>query len=749
MAGYHASTFRLDQGRYRRVAAWTKLTDWKTPRLLSRFSLLLFAFLVSGLVSRAALQFDPFLGYDGIIPEGCWFPVVLEIKNDGPSFSGIVELNGGDLNKGQTRQIKVELPTGTLKRVVMPMFSTTRNYSTWDVRLLDDRGRVRAEQTGMRPRRQLGREIPLICALSRTASGAPAIRPVLSQQTDAQPAVARLLPQIFPDNPLVLEGMTCLYLNSEIAPQLNVNQADALTRWLYAGGHLIVGVEQVSEVASTPWLKALFPCELKEMRGLKEHTELQEWLRHGTWPTNFHYSSRYRYPGQRNRPAPESSSAAASTPFTELPDDFGFETNEVQVAIGEVIDGRVDVASGDTPLIVTANRGRGRVTALLFSPEREPFRSWKNLPTFWARLAEIPGAWYVSADFNPMGGWSSDGIFGAMIDTHQVHKLPVAWLLLLLIVYLVVIGPFDQFWLKRIGKPMLTWITFPCYVVLFSLVIYLIGYKLRAGETEWNDLHVVDVLVNGDHAELRGRTYSSIYSPSNQRYLLQSQQKYATLRGEFVGGWGGGQSNERGTVLQDGDTFKAEVFVPVWTSQLFVNDWWQPSDMPLNVSVASQGDSWQVKVENLMDQKLTNAQIALEDRIVTLGELPPKETKTFKVTKGEGTPVANYVETHGRGFQGIIQSRQRAFGATESGRIDDVHNSTVAVSFLSKLGRDEGVYGNNFISPPGLDVSSTLEHGNAVLFAWAGDFSPVPPLRQFSPRLSHTETLWRISVPVQ
>ena len=51
-----------------------------------------------------------------------------------------------------------------------------------------------------------------------------------------------------------------------------------------------------------------------------------------------------------------------------------------------------------------------------------------------------------------------------MMDSRQVHKLPVGWLLLLLLVYLVVIGPFDRFWLKRIGKPMLTWITFPCYV---------------------------------------------------------------------------------------------------------------------------------------------------------------------------------------------------------------------------------------------------------------------------------------------
>src|SRR4029077_1668903 len=127
--------------------------------------------------------------------------------------------------------------------------------------------------------------------------------------------------------------------------------------------------------------------------------------------------------------------------------------------------------------------------------------------------------YYLTSANNAFGGgvsMSADGIFGAMIDSRQVHKLPASWLLLLLVIYLIVIGPLDQFWLKRIGRPMLTWITFPCYVVLFSLLIYFIGYQLRRGESEWNELNLVDVLQDGERAELRGRTYASVYSPANQ-----------------------------------------------------------------------------------------------------------------------------------------------------------------------------------------------------------------------------------------
>jgi hypothetical protein len=716
----------------------------------------------AALTSQAALQFDVFLGYDGIVPEASWFPIVCEVKNDGPSFTAMVEVTPGNYNQGQVRRLMVELPTGTLKRFVLPVFSTTRGYSSWDVRLLDERGKVRAEQPGLRPRKQVAAGTPVVGALTRTAGGTPTLRPILPQQAELQPASARLLTTIFPDNPLVLEGMDSLYLSSEKAAELRVpNQVEALYAWLNAGGHLIVGVEQISDINSTPWLQKLFPVELKDMQALPRHREFQEWLKGSTWATNItpvSSSSQNRYgnprpnqrPNARQRAGMPSEQAPNIAPpiLGDLDDDAAFEAASIQVATGTIRDGHVVVASADeTPLIVTANRGRGRITAVLFSPEREPFRSWKNLPTFWAKLTEVPAQWYVSSDFMNQGGLSSDGIFGAMIDTRQVHKLPVEWLLLLLIVYLVVIGPLDQFWLKKIGRPMLTWITFPCYVVLFSLLIYFIGYRLRSGESEWNELHLVDVLANGERAELRGRTYSSVYAPSNQRYLLESQQKFATLRGEFVGLWAGGQSSEKATIMQIGDSFKAEIFVPVWTSQLFVSDWWQSAAMPMSVSVTAQGEGWQVKVENKTERKLSNLQIALQGNIATLGDIQANQSKTFTVAKDKWTGLKDYVFNYAQPFQEVVRSRQQAFGGSESGRITDLPNSTVAASFLSQMSQGENIM-NNFIVPPGLDMSSAVEHGNAVLFAWAEDFAPVKPLYQFTPRRSHRNTMWRVAVPV-
>jgi hypothetical protein len=694
--------------------------------------------------AKAALQFDVFLGYDGVVPEACWFPIVCELRNDGPSFTGTVEIKASN-NQDQTLRMAVELPTGTLKRLVFPVFSTGRGYSTWDLRLLDERGQVRAEQLAQRARRQLARGTPLLGAVPRTPGGSPLIKPILAQGSDLQPGTARLLPSLFPDNPLVLEGLTCLYLNSERAADLSSAQVEALLGWLNAGGHLIVAVEQPSDISASPWLRNIFPCDVRDLRALPRHPELQQWLRAANWATN---SMRGLLQNQPGSPATSSDDLCSPNPFPSLPDDLDFETREMQVAVGRVRDGIIEIGSEENPLMVTAPRGRGRVTAMLFSPEREPVRSWRELPTFWAKLAEVPGGWYLARNLYDPGGWSTDAVFGAMIDTRQVHKLPVGWLLLLLLVYLAVIGPLDQYWLKRIGRPMLTWITFPCYVVLFSLIIYLIGYKLRAGESEWNELHVVDVLLNGPRAELRGRTYASVYSPSNQRYSLASRQKFATLRGEFAGNWNQGAQGDPATILQSGDSFKADVFVPVWTSELFVSDWWQTADVPLAVTARAVPEGWELVLENKTELRLTNLQYVVQDRIIDLGPLGPQETRTQKLARSEGISLRTFVSNLAGNFQNAVMGRQRAIGVTARGQIGDRPNSAVAASFVSQLVRAQA-YQNNFVAPPGLDLSPVLDHGGAVLLAWAAGYAPIQPIYQFTPRRLQRDTLWRVALRVE
>lgn len=721
-----------------------KFLLWRTLRAFRVFAFL--GLVLFAVMARAELQFDVFVGYDGTVREASWFPVTCEIKNNGPAFNGFIEIIPTTYGKGQGQRMPIELPTGTLKRVVIPMFAANRYAMPWDMQLVDSRGKVRAESLGVRPQRQIGWETKLIGALPRTAAGTVQLRLPKRSQVEMQPASVRFQTPIFPDNPLVLEGLNAIYLNSETAAALRSSQVNALIAWMNAGGHLIVAIEQISDVSGVPWLRNLLPVEPQDIVSVGDHSELERWLKTATTVTNYPGNESVSNVGRRKKSAPPSEEGTVGSAFGEQPVDRAFEAAEIRVVTGKIRDGRTVVSAEGKPLIVTANRGLGRVTTLMFSPEREPFKSWRELPTFWTIMLEVPLELYASTDFFSGYGNSVDGIFGAMIDSRQVHKLPVGWLLALLIVYLLVIGPLDRIWLKKINKPMLTWITFPCYVVLFSGLIYFIGYRLRAGDSEYNELHVVDVLPNGDRAELRGRTYISIYSPANTKYPMQSTMKFATLRGEYLGSRGG-EAADRMALLHTGDSFQAEVFVPVWTSQLYLSDWWKPSELPLSASLKSVSGGWELTVQNRSGKAITQARLALGGFVYEVGEIPVGEAKTVSLLRTPNTPLSTFVNNSAHHYASTAQQRQYAFGRTSSGRIDDLPTASMVVSLLGELNAHQNEA--NLVISPGLDVSGVVTRGEAVLLAWSPSTTPVPSLNQAKTKRSAVNTLWRMPVAVK
>jgi hypothetical protein len=733
--------------------------DGLATRLLACFSLptLCLLTLWAGLTTTAGAglkQFDVFLGYDGMVREANWFPVACEIHNDGPGFNAVFELTNDRGAGGQVRQVVLELPSNTHKRFVIPVFASGGRYGTWTARLLDERGKVRDEKTNLRAKGDVAADSLLLGALARTFAGLPTFPEVRGKQQrpELQPAVARMDVAYFPDTPIALEGLDAIYLSSEKAPDLKVNQVSALVAWLHGGGHLILGVEQPSDINGTPWLRALLPCEFNGVSQVRMDGEFEQWLENGRLgkPAPAADNPVNKAGNTRRNPVP----APAGVSVPGITPDRDFDQADIPVVTGTLRDGRAVVTVKQVPLVIEAERGRGKITVLAFSPERKPFQTWKNRPWFWAHTVNLAPALFESSDFNRGTGWSIDGVFGAMIDSKQVRKLPVSWLLLLLVVYLLVIGPIDQYWLKKIGRQMLTWVTFPTYVVLFSLLIYWIGFMLRAGETEWNELHVVDVLPRGERAELRGHTYASVYSPANVRYRLASDQgtTFATLRGEFQGAWNGGQDSSRATIQQRGDGFTADIFVPVWTSQLYVNDWWQPSAPPFTAKVARVGNEYRVSVDNKLNRSLKSLKLAVNGRIYDLGEVGGGKTSTTNLNFSTGLLLRDFVTQQGSDFQNVIGRRRQALGDDRLGRLEASAAHVMAASFAEYLNRNLG-NANNYQSrwelPARLDLTSLVERGDAVVLAWdAGNSFLAKPINQFSPRRSSRDTLLRLAVPV-
>ena len=690
-----------------------------TPQLPCRLAKLgLACLLAGGGLAKGEIQFDVFMGFAGKARQGDWFPVTFEIHNDGPTFDGQIELRPrfGD---NPVYRYDVELATNTRKRFTIPVFADTQ--SGWSARLRNGRKTV-AKHDELKLD-SVDVQTTLVGVLSGQQAGGPILPKTRFKRRweneSFAPVVAQLQADIFPDDPIALGGLRSLYLNSARAIHLRPGQAAALTTWVLGGGHLMLAVDQPGDVTGTPWLAGLVRGQFDPVQNSAVGQALGQWL------TKAGYSNIGR------------------------PDD-GFAAGQLAAAGVRLANGSALLKLDDRPIAAEANRGLGQVSVLGFNPEREPFKSWTNRAWFWARLAKVDAAWFeTESPARQYGRLHIDGVYGAMLDSRQVSKLPVIWLLLLLGTYLVIIGPVDRIWLKRINKQMLTWLTFPAYVAIFSLLIYFIGYKLRAGQLELNELHIVDVLP-GQQELMRGRSYASIYSPINDDYRLGGRFAQCTIRSEYGGPSRGSMASSLRVQHVPGQ-LEARAEVPIWTSRLLCSEWVAPDNGGVTATLTkNDADNYELSINNQLDKAITGAVLIADGKITELElQSPPVSSRVL----GTQTTASPYAKgelgsiSRGGNFELAVNTRNQAFGDTESGRIEPELMSLVACSFpaLLRTGVNQATpLGADFNGSGGLDLSAHAERGGAVLFLLAENHAPIPSTGQFETPLGQAHTLYRI-----
>jgi len=189
---------------------------------------------------------------------------------------------------------------------------------------------------------------------------------------------------------------------------------------------------------------------------------------------------------------------------------------EIAVLRSRPLGARVRLAAVGVPLVVEALRDLGRVTFVAFDPARPPFQEWDRIRSFWAWLLDvapadtateiqggIPPAWIGSATLLRQAARFPD------VPTPQVGGL-----FLLIVLYLIAVGPGDYLVLRRLKRLELTWITFPALVLVFTVLILLLGGGFMKRSGLQREIAVVDRFP--DH--VRRRTLDGVLSPVETVY---------------------------------------------------------------------------------------------------------------------------------------------------------------------------------------------------------------------------------------
>ncbi len=198
----------------------------------------------------------------------------------------------------------------------------------------------------------------------------------------------------------------------------------------------------------------------------------------------------------------------------------------------EVRRGRVLAVEGKSlgavPLVVLYPHGFGQVSFVTVDLDQEPFQSWESKTRFVERIifgvkqkreevsAKSGGGQVTSIGYDDITGQ----LRGALDQFDGVQFVSFTWVAILVIVFILLIGPLDYLFLRRVlGRMELTWITFPAVIIGFCTLAAYSFYNAKGDEEHVNQLEIIDV--DGESQSVRGTTWSHLYSPRTSRRNLK------------------------------------------------------------------------------------------------------------------------------------------------------------------------------------------------------------------------------------
>ena len=578
------------------------------------------------------------VGFDGRYKAGLWTPVEVTLGGTGPLQDAQVSLTVPD-GDGVPSRVSAPVPdaeTGGRVSVLMYVrFGRVAGPLLAEVRSADRVVAKRVFQSGD------GGDFPvavafqeeLIVTVGPGLAGGEDAADLLQQGPQANSVVVRLDDcRQLPDRWCGYEGVdTVVLLTSDPTVYAGLKVDDprlaALDEWIRMGGKLILcvgrgGNEVLRQEPEAP-LARFAPGRFLKTVSLRQAGKLEAYC---------------------GSPVPVP--APASGGQLDMP------TAQLAEVQGTVEASEAD----DLPLVIRRARSFGQVVFLAADLDRPPLADrqdrvadWQGRGLLVRKLLGTPpttseeageGTALMHYGFTDMAGQ----LRSALDRFPGVSLIPFYVVVILVLLYLLAIGPGDYFFLRKVvRRPQFTWVTFPLIVVAVSVGAYLLAYRFKGNRVRLNQVDLVDV--DAESGRLRGTTWVNLFSPRIDRYNLSFQP---TLPGgEPVGGasvltaWLGLPGEALGGMAPktaDPVTWRARydfsadldalegVPVQVWSTKSFTARWTAPAGVCLEADLAEQDSLPSGTITNTLGFPLTQCLLAYGNWAYDLGTIEPGRT---------------------------------------------------------------------------------------------------------------------------
>jgi hypothetical protein len=458
-------------------------------------------------------------GNENLYKVGAWTPLRVQLKAGAEPFAGFMEVVIPDDHGTPTVFHSRAISLGANATEWFPAYTRPGTlYTEITIRLLDKDGRRVGQEwvsssigqqretdsrliARQRDLQSLGPEQALIVTLGSPAgvngiANLPGFKGGNRSGDLSFVKVAPIATDSLPARWYGYDAAEAVVIDTNDRAAMNAVEAgrgEALKAWVRGGGHLVVAVASNWQQVRDSVLADILPAELGGLTQIDDLGSLESF-------------------------------AGSSRPIS------GAGSPRVTVARLEKIEARGGKALDSTtaPLVVRGPYGFGRVTLIGIDVDQKPFAVWDDRALFWSKAIDLR---QPAGESNPTMGPGGGALYqpGETDLSTRLHRsleqfpgvrlVPFGWVAFFIFIYILLIGPGDYFFLKKVLKRMeLTWVTFPLIVLTVSLAAYFAAYAFKGTELKVNKVDVMDL--DEEKGLMRGSSFFTAFSPQNRDYSV-------------------------------------------------------------------------------------------------------------------------------------------------------------------------------------------------------------------------------------
>jgi hypothetical protein len=518
--------------------------------------------------------------FDGHFKYGEWLPVWIQLENSGPDLEAEVRVRVPGSWGATTFAAPVPLPTGSRK--LIPVYVLPNNFShVLEVELVADDGVLLSREVPVVSQPNINYQVGLVAP----ERGAMALILGASLPGRERPkTLIDLAPADLPERAEGLRSFDTLILNDTDTSSLTSEQRTALETWIRQGGRLLIGGGPGAQRTVSGLPDSILPLVPRGGVEIESVSALAD----------FAGSEAIRVPG----------------PFV--------------AATGDEAEGRTLVSQDGLPLVRERAVGAGFVDFVALDLAISPFDAWTGTTAFWEQLIS-PGAAYP--DWLPPDMSARQMKAGQM--TYALSRLPtlelpsIRGLGLLLILYVVLVGPANYLvlrWWKRLHW---AWASVPLITVVFSAGAFGLGYTLRGTDLILNKIAVIEL---GSDGAANVTSYLGLFSPARQSYEIEVRDRglLSPLTPDY-NPWGPSNAGAGGEIVfvQGEPSQVRGLAVNQWSMQTFMTEGIQTDFGMVGADLKFKDEVLTGTVHNETPYTLKDTVLVLGNHFVRLGDLEP------------------------------------------------------------------------------------------------------------------------------